>query len=60
MKPESPFPLLDLPRELRDEIYRNALPSTSLCPTQRGLLGPPKPSHLLLTNRQIYQEAKHV
>lgn len=69
MPPSKSFKLLDLPREIRDMIYRGML-----CDWQKGALGHIQVSgdvrfdpmgddiepNILLANKQIYQEAKLV
>ncbi|KAI7779785.1 hypothetical protein LA080_000382 [Diaporthe eres] len=59
------FPLLDLPPEVRDMIYERVLfasaHTTDICQCQVCLdVGTPFHTNILLTSRQVFQEARNV
>ncbi len=58
-KKEPPFRLLDLPRELREEIYWHVLPSYIFRPERSGQFKPPQPINILYTSHQIWEEATY-
>jgi hypothetical protein len=68
LSPPEPFPLLSLPREIRDQIYRFALLAPGKTPISRARSRPyfkdyptlPLNVLLVLANRQIHSEASRV
>lgn len=58
-KEKAPFPFLELPREIRDGIYGHILPSARFDTERLRTCERRGPIHILLTNRQIYEEACH-